>query len=91
MKQTDKTIDGVTLTRVGNHEWSARFDGHDVTFTAYLGRYNKKVNGWHACSEERKPDNGHAVFSTSGNSLTLCVNRAQEFYSKGETYESAKF
>lgn len=84
MKQQNKTVDGTALIRVGHHEWAALFNDHAVTFTAYLGRYNRKVNGWHACSEERRSDNGYAVFSTSGDTLTLCVNRAQEFYSKGE-------
>lgn len=83
MKQQNKTVSGATLTRVADHEWSATFDGHAVTFTAYLGRYNKKVNGWHACSEDRLDNCGHAVFSTRRSALTYCVEDAQEFYLKG--------
>lgn len=83
MKQRRKMVDGATLHRRGEHEWCGRIGGYDIIFTAYLGRYNRKVNGWHASSEAVFPTterNARPVFSTSGNTLTLCVNRAQEFF-----------
>ena len=82
-QQRRKMVDGATLHRRGDFQWIGRIGGSDIIFTATVGRYNGKVNGWRARSVAIHPTTDisqRPVFSTSGASLKRCVNDAQDFF-----------
>lgn len=79
-----KTVNGIELTRPEEPmNWQGVINGYRVEFIPYLGRYNRKINGWQAVSDEnvlpepRSPQN-QALFHTSCATLTGCVERALE-------------
>lgn len=82
-KPRRKMIGKETLHRHGDHSWVGYFNGYPVSFSAYLGRHSRKVIGWQASSSAKLPDTGwprRPAFSTEGNSLKLCVERARAFF-----------
>ena len=80
-RQTTKTIQGITLKKtfgINHHNWVANFNGYMVRFSPFLGRHNKKVNGWEAvqvlCSHLEPKDKLYA----RGTSLVSVVKEMQE-------------